>query len=104
MILRFILYSQAAETVTGSILVDIFVQRAVINLVLMIFNLIPVPPLDGFGILTQVFNLRKYSWYEVLYNNGMWILLALIIFNVTGMIISPAVNSIWNILVNAIIY
>ena len=103
-ILRFILYSQAAETVTGGILVDIFVQMAVINLVLMIFNLIPVPPLDGFGILTQIFNLRKYSWYDVLYNNGMWILLALIIFNVTGMIISPAVNSIWNILVNAIIY
>lgn len=103
-ILRFILYSQVAETAMGDILVDIFVQMAVINLVLMIFNLIPVPPLDGFGILTQIFNLRKYSWYDVVYNNGMWILLALIIFNVTGMIISPAVNSIWSMLVNTIIY
>lgn len=103
-ILHFVLYSSFAGTKMGDVVIDIFVQMAVINLVLMIFNLIPVPPLDGFGIITQIFDLRKYSWYHVVYDNGMWILLALIIFNVTGMIISPAVNGIWNLLVNTIIY
>ena len=40
----------------------IFYYAVMINVVLMIFNLIPVPPLDGWGILTQIFNLEKYSW------------------------------------------
>lgn len=88
----------------GDILVQIFVQIAIINLVLMIFNLIPVPPLDGFGIVTQIFNLRKYDWYYKVYNNGMWILLALILFNVTDMILSPGVNGIWQLLCRLIIY
>lgn len=88
----------------GDILVQIFVQIAIINLVLMIFNLIPVPPLDGFGIVTQIFNLRRYDWYYKVYNNGMWILLALILFNVTDMILSPGVNGIWQLLCRLIIY
>ena len=34
-----------------------------INVVLMIFNLIPCPPLDGWGIITQIFRLDRYSWW-----------------------------------------
>lgn len=63
-----------------------------INLVLMIFNLLPVPPLDGFGIVTQIFNLRKYNWYYTVYNNGFYILMILIIFRVTGKILTPMVG------------
>lgn len=60
-----------------------------INIVLMIFNLIPVPPLDGFGVVTQLFNLSKYSWYYKLYDNGMLILMILIVLNITDKIINP---------------
>lgn len=87
----------------GDILIRIFVQVAIINLVLMIFNLIPVPPLDGFGIITQIFDLRKYDWYYKVYNNGFYILLALIVFGVTDKILSPAVSAIWGILCKYII-
>lgn len=69
-----------------------------INLVLMIFNLIPIPPLDGWGILTELVDLRKYSWYPFIYQNGGFILLALIIFNVTDFIITPCVSFFMNIL------
>lgn len=69
-----------------------------INIVLMIFNLIPCPPLDGWGILTQLFGLDRYSWWYKVYRNGTWILLALIIFNVTDMIITPLVTFILTIL------
>ncbi len=62
-----------------------------INLVLMVFNLLPVPPLDGFGIITQIFRLDRYSWYYPLYRNGFYILMVLIIFNVTSRILTPAV-------------
>ena len=69
-----------------------------INIVLMIFNLIPCPPLDGWGIITQIFRLDRYSWWYTLYQRGTWILLALIIFNVTDMIISPLVSIILRVL------
>lgn len=69
-----------------------------INLVLMIFNLIPIPPLDGWGILTELVDLRKYSWYPFVYQNGGFILLALIIFNVTDFVITPCVSFFMNIL------
>lgn len=49
-----------------------------INLVLMIFNLIPVPPLDGFGVVTQIFHLERYDWYWKIYQYGQPILLVLI--------------------------
>ncbi len=63
-----------------------------INVVLMIFNLIPCPPLDGWGILTQIFRLDRYSWWYKVYQYGTWILLALIVFNVTDLILTPLVS------------
>lgn len=99
-----LLFAAGIETSQlGDILIRIFVQVAVINLVLMIFNLIPVPPLDGFGIITQIFNLRQYDWYYKIYNNGFYILLVLIVFGVTDRILTPAVSSMWGILCKYII-
>lgn len=63
-----------------------------INLVLMIFNLLPIPPLDGFGLVTEIFDLRKYNWYWTLYNNGYIILMLAIVFNITDMVLTPAVG------------
>lgn len=63
-----------------------------INIMLMVFNLLPVPPLDGFNIITQIFKLDRYNWYPVVYNNGFIILMILIIFNVTDIILTPAIS------------
>ena len=70
-----------------------------VNIVLMIFNLIPCPPLDGWNIVTQIFRLDRYPWWSKVYQSGTWILLALIIFNVTDLIISPLVSIIMRLLV-----
>ena len=67
-----------------------------INLVLMIFNLIPVPPLDGFNIIAQIANFGQSDLYWTMYRYGSWILIALVVFNITGMIISPCVRIIYN--------
>ena len=69
-----------------------------INLVLMVFNLLPCPPLDGWGIVTQIFDLRKYSWWYPVYRRGSLILMALIIFNVTDLILSPIVTWLYQLL------
>ena len=76
----------------------IFFYIVTINIVLMIFNLIPCPPLDGWGIITQIFRLDRYSWWYKVYQYGTWILLALIVFNITDMILTPLVSLIAGIL------
>ena len=88
----------------GEIVVEMLMAVISINLVLMIFNLLPVPPLDGFGILTQIFDLRKYSWYYQIYDKGFLILLVLILLGVTDKILGPAVSSIWGWMINNIIF
>lgn len=76
----------------GGVVQDILINMIVINLVLMVFNLIPIPPLDGFGIITQVFNLKYTELYYKLYQNGFLILMLLIVFNVTDKILTPLVS------------
>ena len=88
----------------GQVLIDMLLSVVSINIVLMVFNLLPVPPLDGFGIVTQIFNLEKYSWYYTVYNNGFPILMVLIILNVTGKILTPIVNAVMSFLINTIIF
>lgn len=88
----------------GEIVVQILMNVISINLVLMIFNLLPVPPLDGFGILTELFDLRKYSWYYQVYDKGFLILLVLILLGVTDKVLGPAVNLVWGWMINTIIF
>ncbi|MDD3169637.1 MAG: site-2 protease family protein [Eubacteriales bacterium] len=84
----------------GGIVIDILFAVISINIVLMIFNLLPIPPLDGFGILTEVFNLREKEWYYQIYDKGFLILLVLIVFNVTGKVLVPAVQFVTGIVMN----
>ena len=88
----------------GMIISNIFEQVVIINIVLMVFNLLPIPPLDGFNIITQVFNLRNTSFYYQLYDKGFFILMALILFNITGRILSPAISYVYNTLVVIFFY
>lgn len=69
-----------------------------INLVLMVFNLLPVPPLDGFNVVTELFDLRKYDWWYTLYNYGSIILIALIAFNFTSRIMFPILTRLMGII------
>lgn len=84
----------------GGIIVEILFAVISINIVLMIFNLLPIPPLDGFGILTEVFNLREKEWYYQVYDKGFIILLVLIVFNITGKVLVPAVNFVYGFIMN----
>lgn len=82
----------------GVIFMNICVYIVAINIILMIFNLLPVPPLDGFGIVTQIFNLQKYEWWWTLYKNGSFILMIMIIFDITSKIIDPIYEFFLNLL------
>jgi Zn-dependent protease len=71
------------------------------NLVLMIFNLLPVPPLDGFGIVTEVFGLRGKPVYHAIYNAGFPILIVLILFNVPSLVIRPVISALFDFMYGA---
>lgn len=89
-------------TYASGIVYDVFLiiyYAVTINVVLMIFNLIPCPPLDGWNIITQIFKLDRYSWWYKVYQYGTWILLGLIVLNVTDLILSPLVSLIMGILI-----
>lgn len=79
------------STYLGSIILRIIDVGVLMNLVLMVFNLIPVPPLDGFHILSGLFDFRgkgiHYKWYE----KGRIILLILILTRATRYILLPPV-------------
>ena len=89
-------------TTLGSGILKILIDIVQINIVLMIFNLIPVPPLDGFNIIANIFGFAQTETYWRIYRYGNWILVAIIIFGVTGYVISPCVqffmSIFWNIM------
>ena len=87
---------------TGSALVEnifyIVYYAVSINICLMVFNLIPCPPLDGWNIVTQLFRLDRYRWWYKVYQYGQWILIILIISNITDLILMPGVTAIMRLL------
>lgn len=74
-----------------------------INLMLMVFNLLPVPPLDGFSFVTEVFNLRKSEFFYWISNKGFLILMVLIVLNITGLVLTPVIKFLMDI-VDSVIY
>lgn len=55
-----------------------------VNAILGIFNLLPIPPLDGSKVLFAVLPDRMESFKQKLSINGPWILLAIILLDVWG--------------------
>ncbi|MHB9095738.1 MAG: site-2 protease family protein [Eubacteriales bacterium] len=77
---------------TGPIIVPILVYIFYINLILAVFNIIPVPPLDGSKILAGLLP-SKYS--HVIYNiekYGYVVLILLMLTGIVGRILIPAVQ------------
>lgn len=101
-IMKFVLMFGGGGAI-GSILGDMVFYVIYINLVLMIFNLIPVPPLDGFSVITELFNIKHTQLYYTIYNNGFFILMALILFDITDKILTPGIEFFLGLLTTYII-
>ncbi|MPN61845.1 hypothetical protein SDC9_209589 [bioreactor metagenome] len=58
-----------------------------LNIYFGIFNLIPIPPLDGFHIISALFIRRAGQVVSALYRFGFLILLVLLLTNVIGFLL-----------------
>jgi len=62
------------------------------NLIFGIFNLLPIPPLDGSHVLEQFLPLRARMVYNRYARYGMFVLILLLWTGMVGRIIWPAIN------------
>ena len=98
LLLRFAIRSSLYDfllTPTGDIVWSILSYVVVINFGLMLFNLLPVPPLDGFNAITTIFNLNP----KIAYKNSMILLILLILFNVPSYLLTRPLNFLINHLI-----
>ena len=95
----FALILRSGLITAGSISQIFVVQVILINLVLAVFNLIPIPPLDGYQILSGLLPREAAISYSRIQPYGMWILIALLFLGVIGAIIGSVVGVLFRILV-----
>ena len=62
------------------------------NLALMIFNMIPIPPLDGSRVMLALLPLKLAALYDRLEPFGFWIILLLYFLGVLWMLVIPGIN------------
>jgi Zn-dependent protease len=68
------------------------------NIVLGVFNLLPVHPLDGFKVVAGLLPPALYMQWMQMQRYGIYILIFLIFFNVTDIVIMPIINIITTLL------
>jgi Zn-dependent protease len=98
------LYGQPELADQIPMFVEILRLFVLINIVLMVFNLIPIPPLDGSKVLFAFLDRRtEYQVRPVLEQYGFIILLALFFLppggSIGGRILFPVLNAIFDFLV-----
>ncbi len=98
-------YLLASESLDLPILVQVLAIFIRINLLLMVFNLIPIPPLDGSKVMFAFMDRRtEYQVRPVLEQYGLVILIVLIIpilpgGSILGQVVGPIINGFFNVLV-----
>jgi Zn-dependent protease len=77
-------------------LARVFREAVFINVLLAVFNMVPVPPLDGGNVLAGVLRGPVAEMYERLRPYGFLILYGLMFTGILTMIILPPAQFLWN--------
>lgn len=85
-------------TLSTQVIWEVLRSTVWINLVLMVFNLIPIPPLDGHHILGSIGGARVWNFYYKYYDQLRFAMLLIIVFRGVGRIITPPILFFYNLL------
>lgn len=86
----------------GMIIMTIIQMTIIINIGLGIFNLIPLPPLDGSKVLKSFLPYNARAWMEQYEQIFYIIFIVLWVTNIAGMIISPIIGGVYSGITNLI--
>ena len=75
----------------------ILMYMTMYNIMFGVFNLIPIPPLDGADVLAEFLPYKARVSYMKFSRYGMIVLLAMMVFGLFGYIITPIVNWIYQV-------
>lgn len=91
--LRFIPFEKST---TFALLPELFILIVYINILLGVFNLVPIPPLDGSKLLFAIFGDKQREIMQFLEQNGFILLLIFVFFGFQ--IILPIINFLFRII------
>lgn len=89
-------------TSVGNVLLTIIQSTIIVNIGLGVFNLIPLPPLDGSKVLMHFLPYNAKSWFESKEQIFYFAFLILFITGIAGRIISPIINAIYSGITNVV--
>jgi Zn-dependent protease len=70
---------------TGSVIAAVFLRVALLNIVLAMFNLIPIPPLDGSHLFKYLLPLGLRGPFEKLGRSGAGFIILILVINIPGL-------------------
>ena len=102
--LRYIISSPSIAAAVPNLVIQTLATFVLINLVLMVFNLFPIPPLDGSKVLFALLPPQTaWKWRPILEQYGFILLLIVFFFppgaSIGGRIISPIIDGLFSLLV-----
>ncbi len=90
-------------TQTGAIVTSMLIYSIMINIGLGVFNLIPLPPLDGSKILVKFLPYNAKQWFREKEHIFYFIFLIIWITGIAGYIISPILNFLYKGLLSIVL-
>lgn len=87
-------YFFASIYTDNEVLHTVLLYLVSLNMSFAIFNILPIPPLDGFRVVTSIFVRKGHKVVEVLQRYGWLILMALLLTGVIGRIM----EAIWGVI------
>ncbi len=88
----------------GSLVESILYYLVVYNVFFAIFNIIPLPPLDGSKILSSLLPARSLYYYQTIEPYGPFLLILLLMFGGLPLLLVPVANVIINLYTTFVLF